>query len=73
MASTTSPLLGVAAAYAEGVPVLSISGALPQRAIGSKALPHHTLTDGDMRRRSKLVTQATPLIQAISGFSLLRR
>jgi indolepyruvate decarboxylase len=38
-------LLG-AGAYAEGVPVLSISGAPPLRAIRSKTLLHHTLTDG---------------------------
>lgn len=42
-------LPGVAGAYAEGVPVLSISGAPPLRAIRSKALLHHTLADGNYR------------------------
>src|SRR5260370_6501312 len=40
-------LPGVAGSYAEGVPVLSISGAPPLRAIRSKALLHHTLADGN--------------------------
>lgn len=40
-------LPGLAGAYAEGVPVLSISGAPPLHAIRSKALLHHTLADGN--------------------------
>jgi len=40
-------LPGVAGSYSEGVPVLSISGAPPLRAIRSKALLHHTLADGN--------------------------
>lgn len=40
-------LPGIAGAYAEGVPVLSISGAPPLRAIRSKALLHHTLANGN--------------------------
>src|SRR5260370_41786130 len=40
-------LPGVAGSFAEGVPVLSISGAPPLRAIRSKALLHHTLADGN--------------------------
>src|ERR1700730_1110092 len=40
-------LPGVAGSYAEGVPVLSISGTPPLRAIRSKALLHHTLADGN--------------------------
>lgn len=40
-------LPGIAGSYAEGVPVLSISGAPPLHAIRSRALLHHTLADGD--------------------------
>jgi indolepyruvate decarboxylase len=40
-------LPGIAGSYAEGVPVLSISGAPPLHAIRSKALLHHTLADGN--------------------------
>lgn len=40
-------LPGIAGAYAEGVPVISISGAPPLTAIRSKALLHHTLADGN--------------------------
>jgi indolepyruvate decarboxylase len=40
-------LPGIAGSYAEGVPVLSISGAPPLRGIRSKALLHHTLADGN--------------------------
>lgn len=40
-------LPGIAGSYAEGVPVLSISGAPPLSAIRSKALLHHTLADGN--------------------------
>lgn len=42
-----SALPGIAGAYAEGVPVISISGAPPLAAIQSKALLHHTLADGN--------------------------
>ena len=40
-------LPGIAGSYAEGVPVLSISGAPPLSTIRSKALLHHTLADGN--------------------------
>lgn len=40
-------LPGIAGAYAEGVPVVSLSGAPPLSAIRSKALLHHTLADGN--------------------------
>lgn len=40
-------LPGIAGAYAEGAPVISISGAPPLAAIRSKALLHHTLADGN--------------------------
>jgi indolepyruvate decarboxylase len=40
-------LPGIAGSHAEGVPVLSISGAPPLHAIRSKALLHHTLADGN--------------------------
>jgi indolepyruvate decarboxylase len=42
-------LSAIAGSYAEGVPVLSISGAPPLHAIRSKALVHHTLADGNYR------------------------
>lgn len=40
-------LPGIAGSYAEGVPVVSISGAPPLMAIRSKAFVHHTLADGN--------------------------
>lgn len=40
-------LPGIAGAYAEGVPVVSLSGAPPLTSIRSKALLHHTLADGN--------------------------
>jgi indolepyruvate decarboxylase len=40
-------LPGIAGSYSEGVPVLSISGAPPLRAIRSEALLHHTPADGN--------------------------
>lgn len=40
-------LPGIAGSYAEGVPVISISGAPPLNAIRGKALLHHTLADGN--------------------------
>lgn len=40
-------LPGIAGAYAEGVPVISISGAPPLAAIRGKALLHHTMADGN--------------------------
>ncbi|GCE90180.1 pyruvate decarboxylase [Komagataeibacter diospyri] len=42
-----SALSAVAGACAEGVPVVVISGMPPMHAIGSRALVHHTLADGD--------------------------
>ncbi|WP_026019529.1 alpha-keto acid decarboxylase family protein [Komagataeibacter europaeus] len=42
-----SALSAVAGACAEGVPVVVISGMPPLHAIGSRALVHHTLADGN--------------------------
>jgi len=40
-------LPGIAGAYAEGVPVVMISGSPPLHAFESRALIHHTLADGN--------------------------
>ncbi|MBR0558503.1 alpha-keto acid decarboxylase family protein [Neokomagataea anthophila] len=54
-----STIAGIAGAYAEGVPVLSLSGAPPLEAIQTNALVHHTLADGNYDNVRKCFAEFT--------------
>ncbi|MCW4592702.1 alpha-keto acid decarboxylase family protein [Gluconacetobacter entanii] len=54
-----SALSAIAGAYAEGVPVIMISGVPPLHAITQRALLHHTLADGNYENVMNCYSQFT--------------